>query len=131
LSTVPQHQWISKLFDFNFDVEYRPGCLNTVAYVLSHRDEAAVVLAEGTVSEGAVHALSVPSFTFLDEVRQATSAAPDAQRLVQRLHAGELQAPWRMDGGLLLHGSRIFILDYGDLHHQELLLAHSAGHEGV
>jgi hypothetical protein len=36
-----------------------------------------------------------------------------------------------MDGGLLLHGSRIFVLEYRDLHHQALLLAHSAGHEGV
>jgi hypothetical protein len=25
LSTVPQHQWISKLFGFEFTVEYRPG----------------------------------------------------------------------------------------------------------
>jgi hypothetical protein len=31
LSTVPQHQWISKLFGFDFTVEYRPGRLNTVA----------------------------------------------------------------------------------------------------
>ncbi|XP_073352309.1 uncharacterized protein [Aegilops tauschii subsp. strangulata] len=29
LSTVPQHQWISKLFGFDFSVEYRPGRLNT------------------------------------------------------------------------------------------------------
>jgi len=31
LSTVPQHQWISKLFGFDFAVEYRPGRLNIVA----------------------------------------------------------------------------------------------------
>ena len=31
LSTVPQHQWISKLFGFGFDVEYQPKRLNTVA----------------------------------------------------------------------------------------------------
>lgn len=35
LSTVPQHQWISKLFGFDFDVECRPGRLNTVADALS------------------------------------------------------------------------------------------------
>ena len=29
-STVMQHQWISKLFGFDFTVEYRPGRLNTV-----------------------------------------------------------------------------------------------------
>ena len=38
LSTVPQHQWISKLFGFDFTVEYRPGRLNTVADALSRRD---------------------------------------------------------------------------------------------
>ena len=35
LSTVPQHQWVSKLFGFDFSVEYRPGKLNTVADALS------------------------------------------------------------------------------------------------
>lgn len=34
-------------------------------------------------------------------------------------------------GGLLLHGRRIFVPDHGDLRHQVLTLAHSAGHEGV
>ena len=37
LSTVPQHQWISKLFGYDFIVEYRPGRLNTVADALSRR----------------------------------------------------------------------------------------------
>jgi hypothetical protein len=38
LSTIPQHHWISKLFGFDFRVEYRPGRLNTVADALSRRD---------------------------------------------------------------------------------------------
>ena len=38
LSTVPQHQWISKLFGFDFAVEYRPGRLNTMADALPRRD---------------------------------------------------------------------------------------------
>ena len=29
LSTIPQHQWLSKLFGFDFTVEYRPGRLNS------------------------------------------------------------------------------------------------------
>ena len=36
-----------------------------------------------------------------------------------------------LDEGLLLHGRRIFVPDHGDLRHQVLTLAHSAGHEGV
>jgi hypothetical protein len=35
---VPLHQWISKLFGFDFAVEYRPGHLNAVADALSRRD---------------------------------------------------------------------------------------------
>jgi hypothetical protein len=38
LSTVPQHQWISKLFGFDFKVEYRAGRLNTLADALSRRE---------------------------------------------------------------------------------------------
>uniref|UniRef100_A0A8I7BBU6 Reverse transcriptase n=1 Tax=Hordeum vulgare subsp. vulgare TaxID=112509 RepID=A0A8I7BBU6_HORVV len=49
----------------------------------------------------------------------------------QRLDAGELDAPWRLDKGLLLHGRRIFVPNHGDLRHQVLTLAHSAGHEGM
>ena len=79
----------------------------------------------------AVHALSGPTFALLDDIRRATVTAPDGQQLLQQLRAGELSEPWHLDDGLLLHGSRIFVLDHGDLRHQVLLLAHSAGHEGV
>jgi len=44
LSTMPQHQWISKLFGFDFTVEYRPGRLNSAADALSRRDEEAAAL---------------------------------------------------------------------------------------
>lgn len=42
-----------------------------------------------------------------------------------------MQGPWRLDDGLLLHGSRIFVPNHGDLRHQALLLAYSANHEGI
>jgi hypothetical protein len=51
--------------------------------------------------------------------------------MLRRLVAGELQVPRRFDDGILLHGSRIFVPDQGDLRHQALLLAHSAGYEGI
>jgi len=111
LSTVPQHQWISKLFGFDFTVEYRPGRLNTVADALSRRDTEQ----EAPSQDGAaVCALSGPSFAFLDDVRRATREAADAQRLLQQLADGALAAPWRLDSGLLLHGSRIFVPDHAD-----------------
>ena len=64
-------------------------------------------------------------------IHRATAAAPDAQLLRQRLGARDLEEPWRLADGLLLHGRRIFVPEHDDLRHQVLLLAHSAGHEGV
>jgi len=82
LSTVPQHQWISKLFGFDFSVEYRPGRLNIVADALSRRDlvdgGAAVLVA----AAAAALPVSGPSFELLDAIRRATAAAPDAQQLL-------------------------------------------------
>jgi hypothetical protein len=129
LSTVPQHQWISKLFRFDFTTEYRPGRLNTVADALSRHD--AEHTSEDTVGLGAMCVRSGPSFAFIDDVRHATAQATDSQHMMRRLGAGELQAPWRFDDGLLLLGGRIFVPDQGDLRHQALLLAYSAGHEGI
>jgi hypothetical protein len=57
--------------------------------------------------------------------------APDAHEMLRHLGAGELQAPWRFDDGLLLHDSRVFLPDHDDLHYQALQMAHSAGHEGI
>jgi hypothetical protein len=42
-----------------------------------------------------------------------------------------LAAPWREDAGLLLHGTCVFVPDFGDLRHQAIQLAHGVGHEGV
>jgi len=130
LSTVPQHQWISKLFGFDFTVEYRPGRLNTAADALSRRDaepDDAEVASEGRL----LCIRSGPSFALFDLIRQATATAPDAQLLRQQLDTGELDEPWRLADGLLLHGRRVFVPDHDDLRHQVLLMAHSAGHEGV
>ena len=80
LSTVPQRQWISKLFGFDFAVEYRPGRLNTVADALSRRN-----VEDGAASGAAVHLLSTLTFALLDYIHAATVAAGDAQLLLQRL----------------------------------------------
>jgi hypothetical protein len=74
---------------------------------------------------------SGPSFALIDDIRRATSTAEDAQGLRQCLDAGEVEAPWCLADGLLLHGCRLFVPDHSDLRHQVLSLAHSAGHEGV
>jgi transposase InsO family protein len=84
-----------------------------------------------STAAAAAAALSRPSFTYLNDVRRATATAPDALLLQERFRASELAAPWCEDVGLLLHGSHIFVPDFGDLRHQEIQLAHGAGHEGI
>jgi len=59
LTTIPQHQWASKLIGFDFLVEYKPGALNVVADALSCHDEHL----------GDAMAISVPQFALFDEVR--------------------------------------------------------------
>lgn len=39
LSTIPQHQWASKLLGFDFTVGYKTGAANVVADALSRRDD--------------------------------------------------------------------------------------------
>ena len=107
-------------------MEYRPGRYNTVA-------DAGLVDAAALPPDcaAAVLALSGPMFALLDEVRRATPTAPDCRALLDQLQAGELGDPWHVVDGVLLHGSRVFAPDHGDLRQQVLLLAHSAGHEGI
>jgi hypothetical protein len=121
LSTVPQHQWISKLFRFDFTVEYRPGQLNSAADALSRRDEEAAALC----------AISGPSFDLFTDIRRATAADPIACDLLRQVAAASLDAPWAAADGFLLHSKRIYVPAVDDLRHQVVALAHSAGHEGV
>jgi hypothetical protein len=49
LTTVPQHQWVSKLFSFDFSVEYKLGTANVVTDALSRRDTRVVGIPDGIV----------------------------------------------------------------------------------
>jgi hypothetical protein len=69
LSTVPQHRWISKLFGFDFTVEYRSGRLNTVVDALSRRE----------VEQPCLVAISAPSFDLYNDLR---TELQEAQLLV-------------------------------------------------
>jgi hypothetical protein len=39
LSTIPQHQWVSKLLGFDFTVEYKPSSTNIITDELSRQDD--------------------------------------------------------------------------------------------
>jgi hypothetical protein len=59
LSTIPQHQWASKLLGFDLQVEYKPGAHNVVADALSRCD----------METAATMAISSPSFELFDNLR--------------------------------------------------------------
>jgi hypothetical protein len=93
LSTVPQHQWVSKLFGFDFAVEFRLGRLNIVADALSWRLE----------DEQSVSALSVPTFDLYADLR--CELQEDAQlRQLRDTIVEDRGGQWCVVDGLILHG---------------------------
>jgi hypothetical protein len=79
LSTIPQHQWASKLLRFDFRVEYNPGKMNVVADALSRRDTDTSVEAM---------ALSAPSFQLFEDLRAAYTADATLTSLRQEVRDG-------------------------------------------
>lgn len=66
---MPQHQWISKLFGFDFTVEYRPGRLNTVADSLCRREEPHLA------------AISMPTFSHYADIHAELEADDNLRQL--------------------------------------------------
>jgi hypothetical protein len=97
LSTIPQHTWVSKLFGYDFTVDFNPCKTNTVADALSRRDEEA----------GAMHSLSSPTFELYDEFRRKADTLPDVIKVKEQLAAGT--AAWSIVDGLVLHEGRVFV----------------------
>jgi hypothetical protein len=119
LSTVPQHQWVSKLFGYDFSVEYRPGRLNTVADALSRRGD----------DDASLAATSVPSFQLYDELRRELQENPQLRAYRDGVVA-DRGDPWRVVDGLVLHGNRVMVPESSSVLPAVLQLAH-VGHEGV
>lgn len=84
LNFLLQHQWIGNLFGFDFVVEYRLGCLYSVADALSRRDTVAVAKSADTAaSVAALQALMGPSVKILDDICVATTTDTEADHIQQ------------------------------------------------
>jgi len=120
LSTVPQHQWIRKLFGFDFAVEYQPGRLNTVADAHSRRDQ----------SDQIVHSLSIPAFQFYQDLRDELEHSAEFRKIRDTITEARGQE-WKVQDGLILRGKLVYIPHESAALQTALQLAHTAGHEGI
>jgi hypothetical protein len=120
LSTIPQHNWISKLFGYDFRVEYHPGRLNTVADALSkmHGNES-------------ISALSAPSFQFYDDIRREIEEIAALTALHDAIAKGEHGDQWSVTDGLIRHSGKVFFPSSSSHLQTALHMAHTAGHEGI
>jgi transposase InsO family protein len=121
LTTIPQHQWASKLLGFDFVVEYKPGAQNVVADALSRRDEGQME----------AMALSSPQFSIFDDLRQEINADVELSELRDAVRGGIKPSQWSVIDGLLLFKGRVYVAPSSAFQQVVLELAHNAGHEGV
>jgi hypothetical protein len=78
LSIIPQHTWVSKLFGYDFTVEYRPGKLNGVAGALSRCEK----------DIAAIHAISAPTFQLFDRLCTKVQDDPEVAAMRTQLEGG-------------------------------------------
>jgi hypothetical protein len=122
LVTIPQHQWVHKLFRFDFRVEYKPGATNVAAAALSKRD---------SVMDPTVLALSTPSFALFDGIRQAISTDPALSTLVEEVRQGMHDDKWRIVDNPIVVDGRVYISADSPSVPEVLTSAHGTRHEGI
>jgi hypothetical protein len=132
LSTIPQHHWISKLFGYDFRVEFRPSRSNIVADALSRQDgEEPLLSALFGAHAACFSAVSVPTFRLFDDLRREVDADPALRARRDAVAAGDHGDSWCVCKGLLLHKGHVFVPNSSPILDDVLQLAHTGGHEGI
>jgi hypothetical protein len=119
LSTIPQHQWLSKLLGFDFRVKFKPGASNIMADTLSHRDT------------GEVLALTAPTFQLYEDLRAELTGDPALHHLCAEVHAGTHGDEWKLTDNITTVAGRIYILSSSSCLPTVLTVTHGVTHEGV
>jgi len=123
LSTIPQHTWVSKLFGYDFSVEFKPGRQNAAADALSRRDEMMVTPAACAISQ--------PDIELFEGFRREASTLPEIVAKRAEIAQGDAGVSWSIADGFVMHRGRIFVPASSTLWPQILATAHGVGHEGV
>jgi hypothetical protein len=118
----PQHQWASKLLGFDFRVEYKPSATNTVINALSQCD---------TEIQGAVAALSAPSFQVFDDISHEFDIDPALRTVKDEVSAGKHGDKWRVIDGLVTINDRVYVLPAFPSLPLIMASAHGVGQEGT
>jgi hypothetical protein len=92
LSIILQHHWVSKLFEYQFAVEFKPGQLNATADALSWRIK----------EELEVHALSVPTFELFDQFRCEAATLLEIVAKCANILAGYADEGWTITDDVVL-----------------------------
>jgi hypothetical protein len=120
LSTIPQHQWVSKLFGYDFSVELCPSRLNTVVDALSRHGK----------EDASLSALSGPSFKLYDDLRRGLRKTPYCVSSMTAWSPSAVRhGTWCK--GLVLHGTLVFVPATSVALPVILQMARSAGHKGI
>jgi hypothetical protein len=131
LSTIPQHHWVSKLFGYDFSVEYRPGKGNGVADALSRRDGDVPLLADVPEAGAFMSDLSTPAFQLYDDIRQELAADEALRQHRDAAATGELGLAWTVRDGLVLYEGHVYVPAASACLDDVLQLAHIGRHEGI
>jgi hypothetical protein len=117
---IPQHNWVSKLFGYQFLVEFKPERLNAAADALSRREDPLMV-----------HALSISEFDLYDQFRQEVASLPEVVAKRGDIEASTTGDRWTVVDDMVLHKGCIFMPSSSVAWPLVLEQAHGMGHEGV
>lgn len=119
-----QQKWITKLLGYDLVVEFKRGKENVVADALSRqREEIEVTLS----------VISLPSWDWINEIKELYGEGLKLQELWHKHRAGELNSPYTVKNGMMLYKNRLFILANQGFIQKLLELIHSSpmgGHMG-
>jgi hypothetical protein len=122
LSTIPQHQWLSKLLGFNLRIEFKPGASNIVADALYRRDAE---------DSGEVLALTAPTFQLYEDLRAELTGDPALRRLCDEVRVGMRKDKWKLTDDIIIVAGRIYVLPSSSCLSAVLATVHGVTHEGV
>jgi hypothetical protein len=122
LATIPEHQWVSKLIDLDFRVEFHSRVSNMVADTLSHRmtEDSAMAMA-----------LSAPCFQLFNDLQAEFTASVELYAMMEEVRTGHKGEHWRVGDGLILIHNKVYGPSSSLALPLLLVSAHGHDHEGT